>query len=91
MAPDVEGMLLVAVSPHTLAARPVVLGPGDTVSLTLPDAARSAACVVVDGDMLPCRASLDRVEVRTGPHDVRLVRLDGGSFFETARDTFFGG
>jgi len=91
MAPDVAGMLLVAASPHTLGFRPLVLGLDDVVTLTVPDAARATACVVVDGDILPCRAGLDRVEVRTGPHDVALLRLDGRGFYETARDTFFGG
>lgn len=90
MAPDVRGMLLVPTSPHTLATRPVVLGPDDTVTLTLPDPARSGVCVVVDGDTLPCRAQLDRVEVAVGPHDVTLVRLDGRGFYDTLRDTFFG-
>jgi NAD+ kinase len=91
MAPDVAGMLLVVANPHTLAARSVVLGPDDVVTLTVPDPARSGACVVVDGDVLPCRAALDRVDVRVGPHDVVLARLDGRGFYETARDTFFGG
>jgi len=91
IAPAVAGMLLVAVSPHTLSFRPVVLGPDDVVSLTVPDPARSSACVVVDGDVLPCRAPLDRVDVRTGPHEVALLRTDGGDFYRTARDTFFGG
>jgi NAD+ kinase len=91
MAPDVAGMLLIAVNPHTLVSRPVVLGPGDVVTLTAPDPARAGACVMVDGDVLPCRAALDSVDVRVGPQDVALVRLDGRGFYETARDTFFGG
>jgi NAD+ kinase len=91
MAPDVAGMLLVAVNPHTLVSRPVVLGPCDVVSLTAPDPARAGVCVMVDGDTLPCRAALDRVDVRVGPQEVALVRLDGRGFYESARDTFFGG
>jgi len=90
LAPDVRGMLLVPVSPHVLTTRPVVLGPGDTVTLTLPDAARAGACVLVDGDVVPCRAQIDRVDVALGPHDVRLVRLDGRGFYEALRETFFG-
>jgi NAD+ kinase len=90
LAPDVRGMLLVAASPHTLAARPVVLGPGDTVTLTLPDPARAGVCVSVDGDALPCRGRLDGVDVALGPHDVMLVRLDGRGFYDTLRDTFLG-
>lgn len=91
VAPDVACMLLVAVNPHTLVTRTAVLGPQDVVTLTVPDPARAGACVMVDGDMLPCRALLDRVDVRVGPHVVALVRLDGRGFYETARDAFFGG
>jgi NAD+ kinase len=88
LAPSVEGMLLVTVAPHRLADRPVVLGPGDVVVITLPDDARAGACVSVDGDQVPCRAALDRVEVRIGAHEVALIRLDGRGFYETLRETF---
>jgi NAD+ kinase len=90
LSPEVRGMLIVPVSPHTLATRPIVIGPDDTVTLTLPDPARSGVCVVVDGDTLPCRAQLDRVDVRMGAHDVALVRLDGRRFYDSLRDTFLG-
>jgi NAD+ kinase len=88
LAPSVGGMLLVTVAPHRLSDRPVVLGPSDVVSITLPDDARAAACVSVDGDQVPCRAALEMVEVRIGPHMVPLVRLGGRGFYETLRETF---
>jgi NAD+ kinase len=88
LAPDVGGMLLVTVSPHRLADRPVVLGPGEVVTITLPDHARAGACVSVDGDQVPCRAVLDRVDVRIGPREVSLVRLNGEGFYQTLRETF---
>jgi NAD+ kinase len=90
VSPDVRGMLIVPVSAHTLATRPVVTGPDDVVTLSLPDPARSGVCVVVDGDTLPCRAQLDRVDVRVGARDVELVRLDGRGFYDNVRDTFMG-
>jgi NAD+ kinase len=90
VSPDVRGMLLVPANPHTLAARPVVIGPDDVVTLTFPDPARSGVCVMVDGDTLPCRAQLDSLDVRVGEHDVMLVRLDGRGFYDTLRDTFLG-
>lgn len=90
MAPDARGLLLVPVSPHALASRPVVLGPHDEVEITWPDAARSGACVVVDGDIVPCRGPLERVVVRTAPHAVTLVRLDGRGFYDVLAETFFG-
>jgi NAD+ kinase len=88
LAPDVGGMLLVTVSPHRLADRPVVLGPRAVVTITLPDHARAGACVGVDGEQVPCRAALDSVEVRIGPREVSLVRLDGRGFYQTLRETF---
>ncbi len=88
IAPDASGMLLVAVSPHTVAVRPVVVGPGSVVTLRVPDEARSEACVVVDGDAVPCRSALDHVEVRSGRNPVTLVRLDGRGFYAALADTF---
>lgn len=88
LAPGVRGLLVVPVNPHALRARPFVLEESSTVSVTFPDAARSDACVVVDGDMVPCRAALDAVAVSAGANDVRLVQLDGRSFVSAVRDTF---
>lgn len=90
VAPDVRGLLVVPVGPHSLKARPLVLGPSSHVSVTLPDPARADACVVVDGDALPCRAVLERVDVAVGPTEVRLVRLDGRGFVAGVRDAFLG-
>jgi NAD+ kinase len=91
LSPDVRGLLVVPVGPHTLCSRPVVIGPSERVSLTFPDLARSDTCVSVDGDGMPSRSALDRVEVGMGPHDVSLVRLDDRRFYPALRDTFFGG
>jgi NAD+ kinase len=91
LAPDVAGMVVVAVSPHTLATRAVVAGPNDRVALTFPDPARASACVVVDGDLVPCRSQLERVEIAVGPHVVTLVRLGDRDFYAAVRETFLAG
>jgi NAD+ kinase len=91
MSPDANGMLLVPVAPHTLRARPLVLGPAEVVELVLTDPTRADGCIVVDGDTVPCRSSLDRVTVRRDERDVTLVRLDGRSFSRVLRDTFLRG
>lgn len=89
--PGLRAMVLVPTGPHTLVSRPIVVGEGATVILTFPDAARADACMVVDGDAVPCRSALDGVQVVLGAHDVSLVRLDGRSFYSALHDTFFGG
>jgi NAD+ kinase len=89
IAADLRGMLVVPVNPHTLASRPVLVGDAAAVTLSLPDGARSDACVVVDGDTVPCRNALERVDVDVGEHDVTLVRLDGRRSIRALRDAFF--
>lgn len=91
MSPDVRAMIIVPVAPHTLNARPIVTGPGDLIRISCPNPSRADACVAVDGDHVPCRASLDSVEIRVGDHDVRLMRFDGRDFYEVLSQTFLGG
>ncbi len=91
IAPDVRGQLVVPVAPHTLASRPIVVGPSDVVELSLRDPARAEACISVDGDAIPCRQRLERVCVSRGEHDVRLMKLNGRDFYEVLRSEFLGG
>jgi len=88
VSPDVRGMVIVPVAPHTLSARALVVGQGDCVEITCPNPARCDACVTIDGDQVPCRTVLDGVTVTVGEHDVRLLRLDGRGFFEVLSTTF---
>jgi NAD+ kinase len=91
VSPGFGGLVVVPVAPHTLLARALVTGPSDTVEIALSDPTRSDACVIVDGDVAPCRRSLDRVIVRRGDHDVALVKLHGRDFYDTVAEEFFGG
>ena len=91
MAPELRAMVIVPVAAHSLVSRPIVLGPDSRVTVTLPDSARADACVLVDGDLLPCRSRLERVEVTLGSSDVRLVRLGDGGFASALAETFLPG
>lgn len=91
VAPGHGGMVIVPVAPHTLQARAIVTGPADVVEVVLNDPRRADACVSIDGDLMPCRQSIERLTVRRGEHDVSLVKLDGRSFFQTVAEEFFGG
>lgn len=91
VAPSHGGMVVVPVAPHTLQARAIVTGPSEVVELTLPEANHSDACLLVDGEVAPCRRALERVIVTRDPHDVLLVKYDGRSFYDTVADEFFGG
>jgi NAD+ kinase len=91
LAPELRAVLLVPVSAHSLTARPLVLGPSSHVVLTFPDAAREGACMVVDGDLVPCRSALERIEIALADDVVRTLRIDGRSFIASARDAFYRG
>lgn len=91
VAPGIRALLVVPVSPHSLRARAVVLGEGSCVTVTLPEPARAEVCVEVDGDVLPCRSPLERLDVTLAPRDAHIVRVDGGGFVPMVRDTFMTG
>lgn len=91
VAPGFGGMVVVPVAPHTLAVRPIVTDTHENVELSLPDASRADACIIVDGEVMPCRQSIERVTISRSGHDVLLVKLDGRDFYETVSAEFFGG
>jgi NAD+ kinase len=91
ISPEVRGLVFVPVAAHALDARPVVFAPSDIVTISCPNPARADACVMADGDPVPCRTALDAVEVRVGDRDVRLMKLDGRDFYSTLASTFLGG
>lgn len=90
VSPDVRGLVFVPVAAHALNARPMVFGPADVVTLSCPNPVRADACVMVDGDPVPCRTALESVEIRVGEHDLHLLKLDGRDFYTTLSTTFLG-
>lgn len=88
VAPGLRAIVIVPVGAHTLAVRPMVLGPDSRVTVTFPETGRAGACMVVDGDVVPCRSSLEKIEIVVGADDVRTLRVDDRSFIADTRDTF---
>ncbi|HEY5549203.1 MAG TPA: NAD(+)/NADH kinase [Coriobacteriia bacterium] len=91
IAPDLRALVVVPVGAHALGVRPVVLGPTARITVTMPESGRADACMVVDGELVPCRSTLERVEITLGAEDVRLLRVDPRSFIAITRDTFLRG
>ncbi len=90
VAPDVNALVIAPVAPHAIAVRPLVVGPAAVVEIALPDPLRADACILVDGEQVPCRQSVDRVMVTQGANDVVLVRHEGRAFLDVAAEEFFG-
>lgn len=91
VGPEVRVLVVVPVSPHSLAARPFVLGEDSRVTITMPEPARAGVCVEVDGDVLPCRTPLERLDVSLAPHSAHIIRVDGSGFIPAVRRTFLAG
>ncbi|HUH13030.1 MAG TPA: NAD(+)/NADH kinase, partial [Longimicrobiales bacterium] len=84
ITPAVECILATPICPHTLALRPLVL-PADAL-LTLRVLTRGEPVILtVDGQDTAELTWNDRVVVRKGDLQARLVRFAGQSFFGTLR------
>jgi NAD+ kinase len=81
VAPDVAALLLVPISAHALFARPVVVGPGSEIAVTLLDGG-GGAVLCCDGRRTYELRPGARVEVRAGALPVRLARIHPASFTE---------
>ncbi len=83
-------IIVVPISPHSLASRPLIFEPGDVLEVTLsqPD---KEAFLTVDGQVSIKITSADRLEVKRAPHTIRLVRFKGESFYEVLRSKLHWG
>ena len=85
--PTVEALILVALAPHTLSARPLVLGSDSVVRLTL----ETGGDAVLSGDgqtrlhLLP----KDYVEIRRSDRTTNLVTIQNEDFLHKLRDRLF--
>ncbi len=84
-----DGFVVSFVSPHSLHARPMVLGRPHTVELSnrAPDVPLQ---VIVDGHEQATVEPGGTVQLAMGPAHARLARLAGSSFFTRYRETFSG-
>lgn len=78
--PGVDAMVLVPMAAHALFARPLVVGPEQTLAMELVPRSRSAAALVCDGRRMTPVLQGERVEVRRSANPVRLARLTTAPF-----------
>jgi len=80
VAPDVEALLFVPISAHALFARPLVVGPGSTITVELVEGGGGLLCC--DGRRVHELRPGSRIEVRRGALPVRLARIHTATFTE---------
>ena len=84
VSPTAKTLVMTPICAHSLAARPVVVGDEDVVTLRMQEGQESA-CLSLDGISVgPVRAGAT-VTVRRGKNDVLLVRTGENKFFATLR------
>lgn len=80
VVPTVESILVTAISPHTLAIRPLVL-PADTELRVHTDDGPEELLVTVDGQVGTTFAVGDTLLVRRADRHALIVRFPGSTFF----------
>jgi len=84
VSPDAQVFVLTPICPHTLSIRPVVVNLHSTVQVTLLSE-RLIATLTADGQTTTELGRGDTVTIRRSDRTLRLMRLEGTSFFSTLR------
>ena len=84
VSPNAEVFTLTPICPHTLSNRSVIVSLNSVVEVKVVSR-RVEATLSADGQLRRRLKSGDVVTIRRSTRAVRLVRLAGGSFFETLR------
>jgi NAD+ kinase len=86
LAWGVEGFCVSFIAPHSLTARPLVVAPADT--LTVSNHGREAVDVFVDGRPVCEIAPGEDIHARFEPAATALAQLPGSSFYKRLRAKF---
>ncbi|MFO8008008.1 MAG: NAD(+)/NADH kinase [Candidatus Brocadiia bacterium] len=82
--PELEGMVVTPICPHTLSNRPLVLPPDLRLSMKAREFAQPPA-LTVDGQVSRELEEADLVRLRRSESPLRLIRTGRNTFFETLR------
>jgi NAD+ kinase len=82
--PTAEVLTITPICPHTLSNRSVIVSLNSTIEVTVINK-KPETILSADGQGETGLAAGDIITIRRSRHAVRLVRLEGGSFFQTLR------
>ncbi len=91
VTPDVDVMIVTAISPHTLAVRPLVVAGHSTIRIEPLLRRPSEVQVAYDGEEGAVLTPGDSIVVRRGERTIRLVRLGQEGFFSRVRQKLHWG
>jgi NAD+ kinase len=84
VVPTVESLLITPISAHTLAVRPLIVGPEAEITLGT-EHTTEELMVTVDGQVGTSLVPGEKLVVRRSPNPVLIVRFPDVSFFERMR------
>jgi len=82
--PELPGMLVTPICPHSLGVRPVILGGETDIELVMHEVG-DGATLTADGQVATPLQVLDRVTCHLTPPLVRLVKFPDSDFFQILR------
>jgi NAD+ kinase len=82
--PEMDALILTPISPHSLTLRPLVV-PGDQTVTVQVSAVHSDIVLSTDGRTVAQLKPEEQVLIQKAPHPVRLINLQGLSFYEVLR------
>jgi NAD+ kinase len=82
--PEMEAFVVSPICAHSVANRPLILGPGQTIRMRVGAGSRRPG-LAVDGQVLVDLSEGDEVEVRRSPLPFHLAVPAGRTFFEVLR------
>jgi NAD+ kinase len=91
VTPDVDVLIVTAISPHTLAVRPLVVGAQATIRIEPRLTRSSQVQITTDGQETATLEPGDAVVVRRGTRSIPLVRFGSTGFFERVRQKLHWG
>lgn len=80
--PDVEGVVISPIAPHTLSLRPVVCRCEPAIRISAMKV-NTGTKMILDGQIPRALSAGDVVEVRRAEHPMRIIRHPGRSYFDT--------
>jgi NAD+ kinase len=89
VAPNVDILLLTPVAPHSLTARPMVLGANQTIRVEV-DAVHKEMGLSIDGQFGYRLEGGDQIFINKSPHVTPLVKWKKSGFFEAIRTKLQG-
>lgn len=83
--PNINSIILTPICPHTLSARPLIIGENDQVRITL-ESSEEEVMVTIDGQEGFTLEPNDEVIIKKSDHKARLITFKEKSFYAILRE-----